>query len=103
MLLQCLLWGKKGSDFVGQHWLTMQKGKVELVKEIIVNLARDVLAYEKEGGKWQWTPLPVEKFYESDGVMVRLFVLELPETLTVPPAKWCRIEKELYCFIQWNG
>ncbi|KAF8349754.1 RAVE protein 1 C terminal-domain-containing protein [Amanita rubescens] len=51
MLLQCLLWGK-----------------VELVKEIIENLAHDVRNYEKEGSTWHWTPLPVEKFYESDGI-----------------------------------
>ncbi|KAK2461643.1 hypothetical protein APHAL10511_006106 [Amanita phalloides] len=46
MLLQCLLWGK-----------------VELVKDIIVNLARDVQDYEKKGGAWHWTPVPIEKFY----------------------------------------
>ncbi|KAF8634403.1 hypothetical protein AX15_000855 [Amanita polypyramis BW_CC] len=49
MLLQCLLWGK-----------------TELVKDIIVNLARDVQMYEKHSGTWHWTPLPIEKFYQTD-------------------------------------
>ncbi|KAF9455073.1 hypothetical protein P691DRAFT_770160 [Macrolepiota fuliginosa MF-IS2] len=45
MVLQCLLWGK-----------------VELVKEIIVNLARAVKAHDMS----EWHPLPVESFLEHD-------------------------------------
>ena len=77
MLLQCLLWGKRRRKNVNQHHLTIRKGKVELVKEIIVNLAHDVRNYEKEGSTWHWTPLPAEKFYQSDGgrPMVWVFIL----------------------------
>ncbi|KAF8641123.1 hypothetical protein AX17_000765 [Amanita inopinata Kibby_2008] len=56
MLLQCLLWGK-----------------VELVKEIIVNLARDFQAYENNGHLWHLTSLPVSKYLtdSADGVISR--------------------------------
>lgn len=50
MLLQCLLWGK-----------------IELVKEIIVNLAHNIQSYETHD-TWQWSPLPVWKFYQTDHV-----------------------------------
>ncbi|XP_006454653.1 hypothetical protein AGABI2DRAFT_198048 [Agaricus bisporus var. bisporus H97] len=48
MILQCLLWGK-----------------IELVKEIVVNLAKAVGVYQ-ELGPSAWQPLPVERFLELD-------------------------------------
>ncbi len=104
MLLQCLLWGKRGRKFVKKHHLIIQKGKVELVKEIIENLAHDVRNYEKEGSTWHWTPLPVEKFYESDGIspMVWVFFLELDHTQITLTAKRRHIEKYLHFIIQWE-
>ncbi|PFH54806.1 hypothetical protein AMATHDRAFT_72570 [Amanita thiersii Skay4041] len=49
MLLQCLLWGK-----------------VELVKNIIINLVHDLKAYDADPRIWHWTSLPVSQFYETD-------------------------------------
>ncbi|RXW19520.1 hypothetical protein EST38_g6323 [Candolleomyces aberdarensis] len=49
MLLQCLLWGKLG-----------------LVKEIIVNLARAVERHESGDDQVEWTALPVERYLERD-------------------------------------
>ncbi|KAF5323620.1 hypothetical protein D9611_005764 [Ephemerocybe angulata] len=48
MLLQCLLWGK-----------------IQLVKDIIVNLALDVARHEREDS-YDWTALPVERYLEKD-------------------------------------
>ncbi|TFK36859.1 RAVE protein 1 C terminal-domain-containing protein [Crucibulum laeve] len=48
MLLQCLLWDK-----------------IELVKDIIVNLAHDV-EHMEEDGKVQWTSVPVERFFGNE-------------------------------------
>ncbi|GLB36004.1 putative RAVE protein 1 C terminal [Lyophyllum shimeji] len=49
MILQCLLWDK-----------------VELVKEIIVNLARDITSRGSERNSHEWTSLPVERFLKKD-------------------------------------
>lgn len=40
-------------------------GKIELVKEIVVNLAKAVGVYQ-ELGPSAWQPLPVERFLELD-------------------------------------
>ncbi|KAF8222144.1 WD repeat-containing protein [Tricholoma matsutake] len=49
MLLQCLLWEK-----------------VELVKEIIVNLARDIEMHGRERRRVDWTSIPIERFLRKD-------------------------------------
>ncbi|RDB29031.1 Regulator of V-ATPase in vacuolar membrane protein 1 [Hypsizygus marmoreus] len=49
MLLQCLLWDK-----------------VELVKQIIVNLSKDIKKGGSDTGRVGWTSLPVEKFLRID-------------------------------------
>ncbi|KAG6836376.1 hypothetical protein H0H93_008676 [Arthromyces matolae] len=49
MILQCLLWGK-----------------VELVKDIIVNLSKDIAVHVQDHNGGQWTSLPVESFYQKD-------------------------------------
>jgi len=54
MLLQCLLWGK-----------------LELVKEVIVNLSKDVSKRDdelEEEGEWILTNLPVERYLEHETV-----------------------------------
>lgn len=64
MLLQCLLWGKKHAFSRLTELLSNFIGKVELVKEIIVNLARSVQSYESSG-TWHWISLPAWRFYET--------------------------------------
>ncbi|KAF5384978.1 hypothetical protein D9615_001393 [Tricholomella constricta] len=49
MILQCLLWDK-----------------VELVKEVIVNLSRDIASHGSNLNGIEWTSLPVERFLEND-------------------------------------
>ena len=49
MLLQCLLWGKS-----------------ELVKEIIANLAADIIRHEDEGELNKWTTVSVDQYLGKD-------------------------------------
>jgi hypothetical protein len=66
MLLQCLLWGQH--QFMLRFFIIffiLLTEKVELVKEIVVNLAHDV---ENRGNNaaYKWTSLPVDKFFQTD-------------------------------------
>ncbi|KAG6911550.1 hypothetical protein DXG01_011852 [Tephrocybe rancida] len=51
MILQCLLWEK-----------------VELVKEIIVNLSKDITTSPIKHDKVHWTSLPTESFFKKDHI-----------------------------------
>ncbi|KAG5715648.1 Regulator of V-ATPase in vacuolar membrane protein 1 [Termitomyces sp. T112] len=57
MILQCLLWGK-----------------VELVKDIIVNLSKDVAASTRDHSRIQRTSLPVESFFKTDSAIISVSV-----------------------------
>lgn len=52
-------------SYVIYHLFILVTEKVELVKEIVVNLAHDV---ENRGNNsaYKWTSLPVEKFFQTD-------------------------------------
>ncbi|KZT72790.1 hypothetical protein DAEQUDRAFT_704451 [Daedalea quercina L-15889] len=49
MMLQCLLWEK-----------------IELVKQVIVNLAKNI---ESEKTRWRWQRIPLEEFFKKDEVV----------------------------------
>ena len=64
MLLQCLLWGVYSILCFVDINSPWDADKVELVKEIIVNLARDIEDAEKENKIWQ--DIPIESFLRKD-------------------------------------
>lgn len=50
--------------WLGDLCLTVTTEKVELVKDIIVNLTKDVGRHDKIGHVDSWTALPVERFLQ---------------------------------------
>lgn len=69
MLLQCLLWGVWHFGIFSQCTESIAE-KVETVKQIIVNLARDIQE-TRAGDKLEsdWRPIPVEHFLRKDGTI----------------------------------
>ncbi|KAG5220121.1 regulator of (H+)-ATPase in vacuolar membrane [Salix suchowensis] len=97
MVLQCLLWGKRNSSMHGYHSLSRFLGKVDIVKDIVVNLAKDIASINsrtKQVGDG-WTTLAVDRFLEKDenantrllneGGFSRPLVLQLLEALENNP------------------
>jgi hypothetical protein len=72
MLLQCLLWGAYPFTDLQRAELTPAgiTEKVETVKEIIVNLARDVRE-TRAGNKAEseWRSIPIKHFLRNDGTI----------------------------------
>ena len=68
MLLQCLLWGTSSDLFFNQIWflIKLHKEKVELVKEIIVNLARFMAERKGATDDQKCMHLSVERFLQNN-------------------------------------
>lgn len=69
MLLQCLLWGML-SLLCDLAQLKIQPEKIELVKEIIVNLAKDIQSLKS------WRSVPVERFFSKDQSVSECVVID---------------------------
>lgn len=72
MLLQCLLWGEQYiliTQWSGPH-IFGTTGKVELVKDIIVRLAKTVNEYHNNLGAQylKWERLPPEPYFKKDEI-----------------------------------
>ena len=66
MLLQCLLWGKLSKNLTDLIIFKLHKEKVELVKEIIVNLARFMAERKEVTDDKKYLHLSVERFLQNN-------------------------------------
>lgn len=63
MILQCLLWSKAIHTIIIRLISSISTDKIELVKNIIVNLAHNL---EETLNIYDWKGVPVEEFFQKD-------------------------------------
>ena len=72
MLLQCLLWGEQCILITrrSRFHLVRITGKIELVKDIVVRLAKTVNEYHNDldGQYLKWERLPPEPYFKKDEI-----------------------------------